>query len=108
MGYSSSTLVQQILANALTRGTPSGMPVQIVNRGREVRDTVTPEMIIQYIRWADEQLDSALSVIYKIPLKRIVKAEYRLLKNINAGDTHIHSLPKLNGQRRRTGHPHQK
>ena len=89
MGYSSSILVQQILANALTRGSPSAMPVQIVSVGKEVRDTVTPETIVQYIRWADEQLDSALSVIYKVPLKRVVKAEYKLLSNVVVGATSV-------------------
>lgn len=86
MGYSTTSLVEYILANALTRGTSSGMPVEIINVGNKVRDTVSSDSIIQYIRWADEELDSALSTIYKVPLKRIVKGEFETLNNISIGD----------------------
>jgi len=92
MGYSTSELVTNILANALTRGTTNdpGMPVNIINIGQEVRDTVDTDTFIQYIRWADEQIDSALSVIYQTPLKRIVKGEFELLADISATDTTIY------------------
>jgi hypothetical protein len=91
MGYSSKALVTDILANALTRGTTNspGMPVNIINIGQQVRDTVDNDTFTQYIRWADEQIDSALSVIYQTPLKRIVKGEYELLADVTAGDFSI-------------------
>jgi len=86
MGYATQALVEDILANALTRGTTDGMPVSIINIGNDLRDTVGTSSLIQYIRWADEQVDSALSVIYKVPLKRIVKGEFEILAGITAGD----------------------
>jgi hypothetical protein len=89
MGYSTRTQVEQILASALTSGTTSSMPVNIINVGNDVKDTVDPDTFIQYIRWADEEIDSALSVIYKTPLKRIVKGEYEILANIGIGDTTV-------------------
>jgi len=87
MGYSTIDQVEHALANALTRGTSSGMPVQIINIGNDIRDTVSSESLIQYIRWADEEIDSAMSVIYKIPFKRIVKGEYEILSDISLGDS---------------------
>jgi hypothetical protein len=78
MGYSTRNQVENILASALTRGTNSDTPVEIINVGREVRDTVLPETFIQYIRWADETIDAALSVIYKVPLRRVTKGEYEI------------------------------
>ena len=86
MGYSTQILVEDILANALTRGTPSGMPVEIINIGNDIRDTITTETFTQYIRWADEQIDSALSVIYKVPIKRIVRGEFEILADISIGN----------------------
>jgi hypothetical protein len=89
MGYSTAKQVEAILASTLTRGTTSDMPVNIINIGNQVRDTVRPDVFVQYIRWADEQIDAALSVIYKVPLKRITKGEYDLLVDIATGDTTI-------------------
>lgn len=86
MGYATQALVEDILANALTRGTDDGMPVEIINIGDELRDTVETETLVQYIRWADEIIDSALSFIYKVPLKRIVRGEFEILSDISAGD----------------------
>jgi len=90
MGYATQSLVEDILASALTRGTDSGMPVEIINIGNSLRDTVGTETLIQYIRWADEVIDAALSVIYKVPLKRIVKGEYEILQDISSGTTTIY------------------
>jgi hypothetical protein len=89
MGYSTPKQVQDILASTLTRGTNDDFPVDIINVGNQVRDTVRPDTFIQYIRWADEQIDAALSVVYQVPLKRIVKGEYDLLADINSGDDTI-------------------
>jgi len=89
MGYSTQTLVEEILANALTRGSPSGAPVNIINIGNDLRDTIGTSTMIQYIRWADEEIDAALSVIYRVPLKRIVRGEFELLSNILAGSQTI-------------------
>jgi len=89
MGYSTAKQVEQILASTLTRGTSKDFPVEIINIGNQVRDTVRPDVFVQYIRWADEQIDAALSVVYQVPLKRIVKGEYELLVDIVSGDTTI-------------------
>lgn len=89
MGYASQSLVEDILANALTRGSPSGAPVNIINIGNDLRDTVSTEMLTQYIRWADEEIDAALSVIYQIPLKRIVRGEFEITANIPINATTI-------------------
>lgn len=90
MGYASQSLVESILANALTRGTSDGMPVEIINIGNSLRDTVGSSTLIQYIRWADEEIDAALSVIYKVPLKRIVRGEFEILSDISAGNDIIY------------------
>jgi len=86
MGYSSQALVENILANALTKGTSSASPVKIINVGNQVRDTISTPLMVQYIRWADEEIDAALSVIYMTPLKRVVRGEYEALANITAGE----------------------
>ena len=59
MGYSSQALVENILANALTKGTSSASPVKIINVGNQVRDTISTPLMVQYIRWADEEIDAA-------------------------------------------------
>lgn len=89
MGYSTARQVQDILASTLTRGTKDDFPVEIINVGNQVRDTVKPDTFVQYIRWADEQIDSALSVVYQVPLKRVVKGEYELLADVIIGSTTI-------------------
>lgn len=90
MGYSTSFQVQNVLASILQRGTTTtGAPVEIINIGREVRDTVLPDDFVQFIRWADDHIDAAIGVVYRAPLKRIVKGEYELLADITAGDTSL-------------------
>lgn len=90
MGYSSQALVEDVLANALTRGTPSGMPVEIINIGDSLRDTIETANLIQFIRWADQTIDAAISYIYKVPLKRIVRGEFEILSDITAGTSTLY------------------
>lgn len=90
MGYSTRFEVQQALANALTSGNPEGTGViPITSIGGTLSDTVSKAELAQYIRWADEQIDAALSSIYRTPLERINRGTFRLADDAAAGDQQV-------------------
>ena len=89
MGYSTKQEVIEALANALSQGSPDqpGVLVEVTTVGKTVSDTVSDEQLYQYIRWADENLDAAISSIYTVPLKRVNRGSYDLAMDVTAGDT---------------------
>jgi hypothetical protein len=54
-----------------------------------VSDTVNDSQIYQYIRWADENIDAAISSIYTTPLKRVNRGSYPIGMDVTAGDTMV-------------------
>lgn len=90
MGYSNKTEFEIALANALTSGNPSGSTViPISSIGSSLTDTVSDEDVEQYIRWADANIDGALSGLYRVPLKRVNQGTFQLAMDVTAGDTTV-------------------
>lgn len=91
MGYATRPEVELALANALTSGNPdlTGGPVKITEIGKTISSTVTDDEIAQYIRWADDNIDGAISSIHRIPLRRVNKGTFKLVADAVAGDTDI-------------------
>lgn len=91
MGYCTRQEMIQALANALSQGNPTtpGTLTPITNVGNMVASTVTDSEIFQYIKWADENIDSSVSSIYQTPLSRINAGSFDLGQDITAGDTQI-------------------
>jgi hypothetical protein len=87
MGYSVKYEVVQALANALSKGNPAGTgPVNITEIGHTLSSTVTDDELAQYIRWADEQIDGAISSMYRVPLRRVNKGTFHLALDAAIGD----------------------
>jgi len=91
MGYSTRQEVILALANALSMGNPStpGTLVDITSVGSTISDSVTEAQLNQYIRWGDQQIDAAISALYRTPLRRVNRGSFHLAVNITAGDTSI-------------------
>jgi hypothetical protein len=91
MGYSTTSEVIVALANALSQGSPStpGVLVDIMTIGNKVSDAATDDQIYQYIRWADENIDGAISGIYQTPLTRVNRGSFPLMLDALVGDSHV-------------------
>jgi len=87
MGYATKQEVIQALANALTEGNPAmpGVPMPITSIGHSVTDTVPDEEFEQYIRWADSNIDAAISSVYVIPLNRVNLGGFQIAMDVTAG-----------------------
>lgn len=80
MAYSNKTLVERAMTQSLTSATPpqeidpvtgqfESELVDLINVGNNLdTNLITEENINQYIQWADNQIDSAISQLYKTPL----------------------------------------
>jgi hypothetical protein len=71
MGYTTVTQVKNLLAQTLTSATNvSGTtPVDLINIGTELDNSlITTNVINQYITWADDEINSAISELYRTPL----------------------------------------
>lgn len=92
MGYTTKEEVIMVLANALTQGSPStpGTLVDLTTIGKQVTDAVSDEQLYQYIRFADQGIDAAISSIYRTPLQRINRGTFELAADVTIGDTHVH------------------
>lgn len=94
MGYSTRFEFEQALANALTTANPVEDPVDntinITDIGNSMSSTLTNEQVLQYIRWADENLDAWLRDIYRTPLKRVNRGSYPVVLDITAGDDFLY------------------
>ncbi len=87
MGYATSRQVYNILAQALTSATSkvvNGQPVPLVQFGKDSDgNTITDEIINQYISWAGDQIDAAISELYVTPLLEKTDLEMSLLQDID-------------------------
>lgn len=91
MGYCTKSELVQALANALSQGSPTapGTLLPITSVGKLVADTVTDDQIFQYIQWADQNINAAVSSIYMIPLERVNLGSFDLGSDVTAGDTSV-------------------
>lgn len=90
MGYATKQEVTQALANALTEGNPAdpGIPFPMTSIGHSITDTVPDEELEQYIRWADSNIDAAVSSVYVVPLSRVNLGSFALAMDVTAGDNY--------------------
>ena len=71
MGYCNYLQVQRIVAQALTSSSPEELTTQVdlLTIGN-VFDTnmISTEIIEQYITWGEQEINAAISALYKTPL----------------------------------------
>jgi hypothetical protein len=91
MGYCTKQEVIYALANALTSGVPTSAPsvVSITSIGNSITSTVPTSELLQYIRWADQEIDGVLSSIYRVPLTRINQGSFPLALDALTADTYV-------------------
>src|SRR5262245_45966855 len=91
MGYCTKTELIQALANALSQGsaTQPGVLLPITSIGKMVADTVTDDQVFQYIKWADQNINAAISSIYTTPLDRVNLGSFELGQDVTAGDSSL-------------------
>jgi hypothetical protein len=91
-GYSTVSLVGKILASTLTSASPSGLttPVDLIQIGRTFDFNVVPEDDVEeYIKLADEEINSAINELYATPLCEIADFETTLLTDIDEYNEYI-------------------
>ena len=87
MAYSTQTEAKIALANALTSGNPAAAgPQPITDIQNTITNTIPVSEFVQYIRWADQEIDATISSIYKVPLKRVNVGTFELAVDVTAGD----------------------
>lgn len=87
MGYSNINLCDNLLAQALTSSRPNdttGGKVSLWTLGNSRNTNEIPDDIVnQYIRWADDEIDSNLSEMYRTPLFKTSHGEWSLEQDID-------------------------
>ncbi len=92
MGYSNIIDVQNVMANTLTSGSPSNLstPVDLLKIGTTFDFNVVDESVVeQYIKNADEEINSAISELYAVPLCEKADFETTMLSDINEYNPYI-------------------
>lgn len=92
MGYSNITSIEYIVAQALTSAAPrsSGEPEDLLKIGNTFdSNIISSEIVDQYIKWADSEINSALSELYITPLCEKSDFETTLLSNIDDYNDYI-------------------
>jgi len=90
MGYATRQEVILTLANVMTSGSPAPGPtglVPVTSIGKSITDTVPDDVLYQFIRYADQNIDASLSSIYRVPFERVNEGTFELALDITAGDT---------------------
>lgn len=99
MAYATTQQVYNILAQALTSATNSvanGQPVPLWTFGKNKSGNSLPDDVVyQYITWASDQIDAAISELYLTPLSEKVDLELSLLIDIDAYNNNV-ELDKAN------------
>jgi len=87
MGYATIQLVDNILAQSLTSATNTivnGAKVPLVSFGTvRNQNQVSDNIINQYIQWSDDEVDGALSEMYRVPLCEKADLELSMLFDIS-------------------------
>lgn len=105
MGYCNRIEVERILNQALTTATnnsensgdDSVVPLyEISNSTRP--NAISPTLVDQYISWADEEIDSALSEMYAVPFCEKADLQLSLLNDIDvySDDINLDKARNLN------------
>ena len=92
MGYSNIALIEYIVAQALTSGSPrgSGEPEDLLKIGNTFdSNIISNDTVNQYIKWADSEINSALSELYITPLCEKSDFETTLLSSIDDYNDYI-------------------
>jgi hypothetical protein len=91
LGYCTKQEVINALAQAMTSGNPAttGTLVPITTIGNSLTSTISDEEAFQYIRWADEEVDSKISSIYRVPLTRVNQGAFPLFSDATTGDEYV-------------------
>jgi len=87
MGYTNITRTDSLLAQALTASAPtvpSGDKVSLWDIGNvRNRNEISDETVYEYIRFADDEIDSNLSEMYRTPLHKTAHGEWYLEQDID-------------------------
>jgi len=94
MAYCTSTDIERVMAQSLTSATSSTDSFDtlgdLINIGNVFdKNTVTDDVINTYIRIADQEIDAALSELYKTPLKEVANFEGILYSETNEYNEYI-------------------
>tara|TARA_B100000614_G_scaffold262909_1_gene300813 strand:+ start:292392 stop:293123 length:732 start_codon:yes stop_codon:yes gene_type:complete len=91
MAYATIQLVERVLAQALTSATNSvanGDKIPLVDFGNlRNENTISEDIINQYIQWSDEEVDGALSEMYQVPLCE--KADLEMMPLFSIGEYYL-------------------
>jgi len=86
MGYCNTTQVDYQLAQALTSSVPHDttgtIPLWTIGNVRN-QNGISDTVVNEYIRRADDQIDSELSEMYRVPLHKVVHGEWYLEQDID-------------------------
>ncbi len=86
MAYSNLSKFKKLLAQTLTSATDASLttPTALIKIGQELDKNLIPEDIVnQYITWADEEVNGAISVLYRTPLTEKTDFETTLAADID-------------------------
>jgi len=92
MGYCNSDHVENILAQALTSASPTSLttPVDLLQIGNTLdSNLITDEIVNQYILWSDEDINAAMSEMYKTPLCERADFETTLYSSVSEYNPYI-------------------
>ena len=93
MGYSDIDDVQNVMANTLTGASPANTgasTTSLIQIGRTFDFNVVDEDTVeQYIKNSDEEINSAISELYAVPLCQIADFETSLLSDIDNYNDYI-------------------
>lgn len=102
MAYATLQNVYDIIGQALTSATApvvNGQPVPLWQFGKsKSQNNVPEETVYQYLSWATDHIDAALSELYVTPLMEKSDLEMTLLQDIDAynGDVYLDRAFSLN------------
>lgn len=92
MGYSTTTLVQRLLAQALTSSTPETIDSlgDLMNIGNTLdHNNVTSDVVNTFISDADAEIDATISLLYAVPLRKRADKEMSLVEDVASLDDEI-------------------
>ena len=84
--YASINDVQDLLPPSVTLGDSNiGSATPVPGAPASNRNALSPSDVIQYVRWAQQEIDARLRNIYACPLRRIKQFETALENDLTAG-----------------------
>ena len=100
MGYASPALVERVITQSLTSATQPTLTSKgnLINFGNTLdKNLITDEIMNQHINIADTFINSALSVLYKTPLKEIADLECKMAVDVDAYNGELYLIsPQAN------------